>query len=36
MAELDREETSVAITTQAHPWFLSRRLYQRKAERRSR
>jgi hypothetical protein len=33
LAELERTERSVAITTEAHPWFLSRRIYQRKADR---
>lgn len=35
LAELESEERSVAITSAAHPWFLTRRIYQRKAERRS-
>lgn len=35
LRELDSEERSIAITTDAHPWFLSRRIYQRKADRRS-
>jgi hypothetical protein len=34
LGELESEERSVAITTEAHPWFLSRRIYQRKAKRR--
>jgi hypothetical protein len=32
LAELERTERSVAITSEAHPWFLSRRIYERKAE----
>jgi hypothetical protein len=34
LRELEAEEASVAFTTEAHPWFLSRRIYQRKAKRR--
>jgi hypothetical protein len=35
LAELEREEMSVAISTEAHQWILTRRWYPRNVDRRS-